>query len=77
MCRSGLEQECKLCLKCRLVSVRAGRVNNTLLKSGGLRKKYSSSGSGGHLILNLPFFFLNVETFRHNPGPVFKSLKHL
>lgn len=66
-------------LKCRVVSVRAGRVNNTLLKSDGSRKKYSSSGSGGHLILNLPFFFffLNVETFRHNPGPVFKSLKHL
>lgn len=63
------------------VSVHAGRVNNTLLKSDGSRKKYSSSGSeeGGHLILNLPFFFffLNVETFRHNPGPVFKSLKHL
>lgn len=41
------------------VSVRAGRVNNTLLKSDGSRKKYSSSGSeeGGHLILNLPFFF--------------------
>lgn len=76
MCLSGLEQKRTL-LKCRLVSVCTGRVNNTLLESDGLRKKYSSGGSGGHLILNLPFFFLNVETFRHNPGPVFKSLKHL
>lgn len=30
----------------------------------------------GYLILNLLFFF-NVETFRHKPAPVFKSLKHL
>ena len=30
----------------------------------------------GYLILNWLFFF-NVETFRHKPAPVFKSLKHL
>lgn len=32
----------------------------------------------GYLILNLLFFFFfNVETFRHKPAPVFKTLKHL
>lgn len=66
-------------LNCGLVSVHTGRVNHPLLKSDGSRKKYSSSGGHTHTFQSelAFFFFLNVETFRHNPSPVFKSLKHL
>lgn len=52
-------------------------------KARGTRKGSGGAGGGtqeaveGYLILNLLFFFFNVETFRHKPAPVFKTLKHL
>lgn len=47
-----------------------------LREPGGAAKQ---PGRGpGERIFNIEFaFFFNVETFRHKPAPVFKSLKHL
>lgn len=47
-------------------------------QEGWWRGRYRGPGGGVRIFnIEFAFFFFNVETFRHKPAPVFKTLKHL